>query len=665
MTFYLKLAISSMKRNYRLYIPYLISCMGMTALYYILRILSLSEYLGDYTRQVLTLGLIVILVFSPFFLNYTNTFLVRRRYREFGLYSILGMDKDKISRVVLTESVMTALMSLVGGSVLGILLGRTAELGLIKVIGSTPNYAFTISVNALLETMGVFLVIHVFLMILSLIKIRRSGPLELMRSEAHGERPPKAKTLLALAGIVILSAAYYLAVSIQTPMEALMIFMFAVLMVIVATYMLFTAGSVTLCRTLQKNKNYYYKKSHFISTSSMAFRMKRNGIGLASICILATMVLVMISSTSSLYFGLDQVVSVRCPMDQNIILYTSDFSKLSHKNVSYVEKELDHILVKEGMETKSTRAFSYATSEGLMNDHTLDLDSSHWDSEDITKMGSLWTTVFITADDYNRVMGTHINLSSKEVIIGTIRREYENKTLKIGDNILSIKKHTDQLMPLEDINYNVTPTMMIILPDYNILSSINSDFFNKCIYYGWDSEASNEQIIDVSNKQTDFLVNNNNIYKATGTHGYQESCMPVLRTSTLNMFGGLFFLGIFLSIAFILATVLIIYYKQIAEGYEDQSRFEIMRKVGMTDKDIKQSINSQMLTVFFAPLLVAAMHLLFAFPFIWRILQCFALQDLRLTIIVTVIAYVLFAIFYTVIYRLTTNTYYRIVSTSI
>ena len=317
---YLRLALDGMRKNRRLYLPYLLTCGGMVMMFYILYSLAYSPVVrnmrgGDTMAVVLLLGTVVIAVFALLFLLYTNSFLARRRNREFGLYNVLGMNKRNLSRILAWETLLSALISILGGLAGGLLFAKLAELFLMNMAGERSGYALTVDPRSIAAAFLFFGAIFALLLLVSLARVGVSKPLDLLKSVSAGEKPPKANWVLALIGLGLLGVAYYLAVTIESPLTALLIFFAAVLMVIVATYLLFIAGSVTLCRLLQKNKKYYYKSAHFVSVSSMAFRMKRNGAGLASICILATMVLVMLSSTSCLYFGGENAIRGMAPYD--------------------------------------------------------------------------------------------------------------------------------------------------------------------------------------------------------------------------------------------------------------------------------------------------------------------------------------------------------------
>lgn len=324
--FYPKLAWMGIRKNKRLYVPYILASMGMVMMYYIVAFLSTSSALemipgGSVMQGMLGLGMFVIVVFSLLFLFYTNSFLTRRRKKEFGLYNILGMGKWNLAKILVWESLTSAVISIGGGLLAGIVFSKFAELGMVNLLMGEVTFSFHLGAKPIMETLKWFSIIFLLILIHTLWEIRGASPMELLRSENAGEKPPKANWILALLGIVILGLAYYLAVSIQHPIDALLWFFVAVIMVIVATYLLFVAGSVTLCRILQKNKNYYYRTNHFVSVSSMVYRMKRNGEGLASICILCTMVLVMLSGTVCLYVGTEDSLRTRFP--RNIMLDTS------------------------------------------------------------------------------------------------------------------------------------------------------------------------------------------------------------------------------------------------------------------------------------------------------------------------------------------------------
>ena len=670
--FYPRLAWSGMRKNSKLYLPYTLACIGMTAMFYILMHLADSPALklipsSASVTVTLSLGSFVMGVFSLLFLFYTNSFLVRRRFKEFGLYNVLGMNKGNISRVLAWEALINALISLAGGLFLGIALSKLAELGLVNIMGGDTDLDLRISVKALEFTVMFFCGIFLLIYLNSLIKIRRSSASELVKSENFGEKPPRANWLFGLAGIVILAAAYYIAVSIKTPLTALSLFFIAVIMVIVATYLIFIAGSVWICRLLQKNKRYYYKKNHFVSVSSMVYRMKRNGAGLASICILATMVLVMISSTTCLYFGAEDALRDRYPRDISISASYSGLDSMTDENISALRGEISAAV--GGAETENILDYRCASLVGSLENGILDLSEASIYSTAMTTYDYVAEVYIVPLADYNAIAGTNESLGSDEAMIYAYRMDYTDKTFAVDELVsFRVKKVLDSF-PIADGSAmaSIAPTVFVIVPDFadtvaklgGAVSSSGDEPASLSWNYAFDTPVSDEEETAMCERIGERLSERS---ETGGYRYYSRESLAANRADFYGMFGGLFFLGIMLSIAFICAAVLIIYYKQISEGYEDRRRFEIMQNVGMTKKEIRSSINSQLLTVFFLPLIFAGLHLGFAFPFIHKLLMLFNLSNLPLLIGTTAISFGVFALLYAVVFRVTSNAYYNIVS---
>ena len=670
--FYPRLAWSGMRKNSKLYLPYTLACIGMTAMFYILMHLADSPALklipsSASVTMTLSLGSFVMGVFSLLFLFYNNSFLVRRRFKEFGLYNVLGMNKGNISRVLAWEALINALISLAGGLFLGIALSKLAELGLVNIMGGDTDLDLRISVKALEFTVMFFCGIFLLIYLNSLIKIRRSSASELVKSENFGEKPPRANWLFGLAGIVILAAAYYIAVSIKTPLTALSLFFIAVIMVIVATYLIFIAGSVWICRLLQKNKRYYYKKNHFVSVSSMVYRMKRNGAGLASICILATMVLVMISSTTCLYFGAEDALRDRYPRDISISASYSGLDSMTDENISALRGEISAAV--GGAETENILDYRCASLVGSLENGILDLSEASIYSTAMTTYDYVAEVYIVPLADYNAIAGTNESLGSDEAMIYAYRMDYTDKTFAVDELVsFRVKKVLDSF-PIADGSAmaSIAPTVFVIVPDFadtvaklgGAVSSSGDEPASLSWNYAFDTPVSDEEETAMCERIGERL---SECSESGGYLYYSRESLAANRADFYGMFGGLFFLGIMLSIAFICAAVLIIYYKQISEGYEDRRRFEIMQNVGMTKKEIRSSINSQLLTVFFLPLIFAGLHLGFAFPFIHKLLMLFNLSNLPLLIGTTAISFGVFALLYAVVFRVTSNAYYNIVS---
>ena len=675
---YFRLACSGIRKNRKLYVPYLLTVIGMVMMSHIMQCLSYAPALhamrgGSQLEMILSLGKLVIAVFAGVFLLYTNSFLIRRRYREFGLYNVLGMDKNALSRVVFWENLIVALVGLTVGLALGTLLYKLAELGLVNMIRGQVDYSIVVKAESLEFTLVIFAVIFALIMIRSLIQVRRSRPLELLRSESAGEKPPRANYLLGLAGLALLGGAYYMAVTISNALSAFIWFFVAVLMVIAGTYLVMISGSVVLCRLLQKWKGYYYKKQHFVSVSSMAYRMKRNGAGLASICILATMVLVMISSTGSLYIGAEDSLRSRYAHDSGFSIDVRTPDRMDAAHSREILDNFHRIYAENQVEPTSEEYYFYATITAYMTDEKAEPDRMEIDFAG--DYGRLRELMFLDQADYNRMYGEDVKLQTGQALIDTYNCTYDWDTIEISGVEYRLVGKTSRRIVTGEMSVSVVPAITLVVPNLQDLEPLISLKYTSQLggvrternmlgcdfYYGADFNLPDARIVELHETMSDSIKA---LPMAENGIGWSSECRAAEREDFYITYGGMFFIGIMLSIIFIAAAALIIYYKQVSEGYEDQARFAIMRKVGMTRQDIRRSINSQVLTVFFTPLLMAGVHLAFAFPLVWKLLQMFNLHNQRLAILANVGAFLIFCVFYVVIYKFTAHAYYRIVSGS-
>lgn len=639
MKLYRHLAWDGIRKNSRLYIPYLLTGVGAVSFFYILVALSrLPEGTlpGSGSVQViLNLGSFVLWVFSLLLLFYTHSFLIRRRNREFALYNVLGMGKRDIARILCWETLLSGGISLAGGLALGILLGKLAELGLLRMVGAATDMVYRVSAGGLLLTLGLYAGIFLLILISSLVRVGRSTAVQLMRSQAEGEKPPRANWALAVLGILLLAGAYYLAVTIREPLAALTWFFAAVLMVILATYLLFISGSVALCRLLQKNPRFYYQKRHFVSVSSLVYRMKRNGAGLASICILGTMVLVMLSSTTCLYFGAEDSLHTRYPRDENITAYFPDRASQSG-DLTPLRTAVADAVRRSGMSAANVWEYRSVSSVMTLRDGVLSPNEGFGNPVDVT---------LIPLADYNAAMGTDLTLQN-------------GPTWQVAGLL-------DNFSPSGSDSASVVTQLWLIVPDLSAADALEQVMnranmgVSRTWYYGFDLDRQLPDAADPVAEAIRRTAQDGGLME-NGVLGVES--LAENRGDFYGSYGSLFFLGILLSVGFSLAAVLIIYYKQISEGYEDQARFDIMQKVGMTRRDIRSSINSQLLLVFFLPLLLAGLHLAFAFPFVHKLLLLFNLWNARLLVGTTAASFLAFAVLYTLVYRITSNAYYHIVS---
>ena len=668
---YTKLAWTGIQKNRKLYLPYMLTCIGMVMMCYIVSFLKYSPVFGslpggDTVQAFLNMGFGVMCVFSLLFLFYTNSFLIRRRKTEFGLYNILGMGKKNLALVLGIETLLIALITLAAGLFCGILFSKLAELGIVKILGGTADFSFHIDLQSIRDTLLLFVVIYTLLYLNTLRQLHLTNPIELLHSENAGEKPPKGNALVAIFGAVLLIAAYVLAVSIEDPIAAMIWFFVAVIMVILATYLLFISGSVTICRLLQKNKKYYYKTNHFISVSSMRYRMKRNGAGLASICILCTMVLVMVSSTVCLYIGKEDSLRMRYPRNYNLNVSVESLDMLHGEPVRQSLDALDSICENHGYAPTNVLSYPTAAFAGLIQNDRILLEVPESVNQ-LMDIENLWQFFIISLEDYNRLMGASETLAEDEVMVYVTKDQtYDAPTLTIGTGEpLKVKKQAESFVDNGVDAMQVIASLYIIVPDFDAAVTAFSEQQTPAelnYIYAFDLSCSDDAQIALQ-QEMDAALSEIETQAGEGS-GFSLLLEGVAseRSFFYGMYGGLFFLGILLGIVFIFAAVLIIYYKQVSEGYEDQSRFEIMQKVGMTGREIRRSINSQVLTVFFLPLIMAGVHLGFAFPLIRKLLLIFSLTNFKLLILVTVCCYLIFALFYVLVYRATSRAYYSIVS---
>lgn len=672
--FYPRLAWSGIRKNRELYIPYLLTCTGMIMMYYIVTYLHTSSLMasvrgGSVIAMLMGLGRFVVGAFSVAFLFYTHSFLIRRRKKEFGLYSILGMNKFNLARVMVWESVTVAGISLALGLILGIVFSKMAELLMRLILRSDVDYAMRISPDNVLQTVWLYLTIFILILAVTLWQVRVADPIQLLRSENIGERPPRANWPMALAGAVLLGGAYYLSVSIEDPVSSMLWFFVAILLVIGGTYLLFVAGSVALCRALQKNKRYYYKTSHFVSVSSMVYRMKRNGAGLASICILCTMVLVMLSSTVCLYGGMESSLRSRYPRNIMTDNEAGSYGDLREENYAPVRAAIGEVLDAHRQTAGADNFLDYAcvSLTGILRDGVMETQVTDQFSAAQVKYEAMWQIIIVSLEDYNRLMGTEETLEPGQLLMYTTKMWYRQDSLRFAgtEQVWQVEKARDFVDNGVD-TMQIIPTMFLFVEDVEDFIrplSQQTGFYGSPLLqydwlYGFDLDCSGEEqgtiYYEIQGKLAELAAQG---YPLLST----VESIAVNRGDFAEIYGGLFFLGILLSIVFVAATTLIMYYKQISEGYEDQGRFEILQKVGMTKKEVRKSINSQVMTVFFLPLAAAGIHLCFAFPFLYRGLMLFGFSNFWLLVWVAALAYLLFGVGYVIVYRITSRAYYHLV----
>ncbi len=653
--FYHKLALNNIKKNSKAYIPYILTSIGTIAMFYTMSFLNSAKDIGSMSdsatlRSILWMGSAVIAIFSLIFLFYTNSFLIKKRKKEFGLFNILGMEKKHIGKIMFYETVFTSLISLTAGLLSGILLSKLMILLLFKLISFKVTFGFEVPIRSVGITICLFSAIFMINLVYNVLQVHVSNPIELLRSGNAGEKEPKTKHIITIIGAVCLGTGYYIAITTKSPLEALTLFFTAVVLVIIGTYCLFTSGSIAFLKTLRKNKSYYYKPNHFISVSGMIYRMKQNAAGLASICILSTAVIIMISTTISLYAGMEDVLRSRYP--RNIIVTAADITDAE-------AEKIDELIEKQTRESDISQEniiHFRNMNFGVIQDGSTFTTNPMWDSNQVSNMATL---IFITQDDYNRLNNEDVSLSENEALLYESNGSIPEDILNFNGFKLSIKKHINSLnLPSE----NLTKSYYVVAKDKSTIDNVYTSLTGEkqakelSYYYGFDANTDSQSKID--------LVYNMsiNIGDFETAEGIYIECVENSRSSFYSIYGSLLFLGIFLGLLFIMATVLIIYYKQIAEGYDDKKRFEIMQNVGMSLTEIKKAVKSQVLTVFFIPLLSAVIHITVAFNVITKLLAALNLTNVLLFAQCTAITIFIFAVLYTVVYAMTAKVYYKIVS---
>nr|WP_300865698.1 FtsX-like permease family protein [uncultured Acetatifactor sp.] len=658
MSFYPKLAAGNMKKNARTYVPYMLTCIITVAMYYIVKSLSqnpgVKEMIGGgYLSELMFIGSHVVALFAVIFLFYTNSFLVKRRKKEFGVFNILGMEKRHLAWVLGWETAYLALGSLVLGLLLGIIMDKAMYLLVGKIIGGGVPLGFFVSARVIGQTVQIFAVIFLLICINAIRQVHVADPIALLQAGNAGEKEPSTRWLLALAGLVSVGGGYYIAVTVSDPVASLLLFFVAVVLVIIGTYLLFTAVSIALLKVLRKNRKYYYRTRHFVSVSGMIYRMKQNAVGLANICVLSTMVLVMVSTTTSLMIGMEDVVRERYPAD--IMVYFKEDAPQG--NQAYIEA-IRALQRERGLAVKNEMAYLYL---GLSASNEYKYEESH--EIGVTSALDYMDELFlITLDDYNAVMKERKTLEEGEVMVYSNRTSYDLPVFKLLGREYRVAEKLDSFVGNGQYSANMSNTIYIVVPDREALLEIydaqrellgeNARGIRQV--YGFDMDADEEEQNAFYNDLLDCMAQN-------GISAVTEARAEA-KSSFISLYGGLFFIGVFLGVLFVMATVLIIYYKQISEGYDDRERFSIMQKVGMSRDEVKSAIHSQVVTVFFLPLIVAGIHVTAAFPLISKLLVLMQLTNTKLFIACTGACFLVFAVMYVFVYNLTARTYYRIVS---
>ena len=663
-----RLAKQNIRNNKSTYIPYIITCIFCIAMIYMMEFLrdcpTLDQAVrqADEVRMIVFTGEIVVEIFCIIFLIYSNSFLMKRRQKEIGLYNILGLERNHIGIVMFLETIITSIGSLAGGIAAGIIGSKLALLLLLKLLHIPSVLGFYISVKGIFTCLFMFGIVFLMILFLNLAKIHLSRPVELLRGNNTGEKEPVVKWLMALIGFICLGAGYYLAVTTESPIKAITIFLLAVILVMAGTYLLFTAGSIVILKFLRHRKSFYYRTGNFISISGMLYRMKQNAIGLASICILSTGVLLMIAMTVSIYFGMNDIMLNRYPYDVDMSVTSISeeecqtaieaFEKAIADNKVPVEKSVEEIYLdivcsKNGDQILIKPANTIRNSDSVLVLSLLD------------------------QAEYERLTGISANLNDCE-IFAWYPSAVQKDSVTVDETEFTVKKWLDK-NPLTCGEDAVSDNAVLVVTDEDFKKF---DEMRTEMYKGVSSAPAGEDLtlhlgLDITGSETDKIDFGTPVMevvkdlKKNGGLSENSWITSGIRQQEYESYyadnGSLLFIGIFLGSLFLMGTAMIIYYKQISEGYEDQKRFEIMQKVGLSRREVRSSVRRQILMVFFLPLLMAMLHITMAFPMIRRMLLLFGMTNTKLFIGCTAGTVLIFAVVYGLIYLMTARSYYHIV----
>lgn len=581
----------------------------------------------------------MIVVFAVIFLFYTNSFLIKRRKKEIGVYNILGMGKRHIARMMAVETILTAGISILGGLVFGIIFGKLMYLLLLKILHNSVDMQFSVNGTAIVQTVILFAGIFLLTYLYNILQIQLVNPVELLHGGNQGEKEPKSRWLLVIVGVAALGNGYWIALTTEAPLEALLKFFIAVICVIIGTYALFIAGSIVVLKMLRKNKAYYYNPKHFTSVSGMIYRMKQNGAGLANICVLSTMVLVMVSTTVSLYAGMEDILDSRFPRDVSIVCKQAD---VDHEEI--IERLLKEQCEKAGVKITDRVWYRYGSMNAVLKGDKLEnVDQYYPDNH-------FYYVEMMTQDEYNRIEKRNVSLEEQEILTYTSNGKCGKKEINIAGRNYQVKKELSEMTSQPKSTAEMYKTLYIVFANAEQIERIEPFSYADKFNLKGDDGKQKEALEQIQNEFYEKIPD-----------GMMESRM-LSRSSFYELYGGLFFIGIYLGSMFIMATVLIIYYKQISEGYDDRERYQIMQKVGMSKKEVKRSIRSQVLSVFFLPLVVAVIHVAVAFKVMTKILGVLNLTNVSLFAVCTIITIAVFAVFYIIVYSITAKEYYRIVN---
>ncbi len=648
---YWSLALQSLKKNYRISLPFLGGSVIMTAMFYSITSLAFNPELtqtfgGNVMQELLGFGERIMMLFTLIFFFYLNSVLFKNRRQENGLFTILGMEKSHLIRIQIYQILILFVGTIGVGLLLGIGLDKILFMLILRFSGMDPSFGFYISQEGLQDTILWIGLCYLSILIWSIVSTLRCNPLESLHGKQVGEKPIKNRWLLAFFGFLCLGSGYALALWVKDPIAALIYFFVAVILVILGTYLLFAFGSTVIVQILQNNKRFYYQPSHFVSVSTMRYRLKQNGMALANIAILSTMVLVALSTTTALLAGIDSSLDHQYPRNFIVNLVSSYPISSSEDALVPGLNTINGLMSTQDIEEK---VLTIAQEYGLnpTNPEVILRDGLVVSTEE----GSSFQTPVIDLADFNRLVNGNYTLTPGEMI--SLTPEIPTGTILYSQ----MEENTTPILIKEVVNRPEVLDFLITYLDerqamlVGDLREVHSENFHVFVLFDSEADESSKSVLD---------------FYHTLEENFPELGVMSVRTRAsdkeeiLSVYSGILFIGIYLSVLFLLAVILIMYYKQLSEGLEDQRRFAIMQNIGLEAKQIHKIINDQVLVMFFLPLGVALIHLCFAYPMIQKILNMLTMGENRVFLLVSTICFLIFALIYIIIYKLTARTYFKL-----
>lgn len=663
--FFAKLAARNIRSNKQIYLPYVLSSAMTVAMFFLMVSLLTNDFVKERSSTLPTLfgfGAVIIGLFSFIFILYTNSFLIKRRKKEIGLYGILGLGKKHVAKVLFIEMIATSLFSMVAGLITGQVFGKLFFLFLNYLLNFPKPMTYATSWNEVLITLVLFAGIFSVALLYNISQVTFSNPIKLLKGRKEGEKEPRGSLILFTLSLILLGSGYYISLSIENPVSAIQYFFIAVLLVVIGTYLLFISGSIFILKALKKNKSFYYRPGPFISISGMLYRMKQNAVGLANICILATMVIVALSSTAAMFVGSKETLANRYPFENSVSIYNF-FNEETDSSQAFSLPELEQVKATINEKTQAANlkidrmeSYRYLSLFGRLNDQSFDIIDS-LEERDFT---SIVTAVILPIEDYNQMTNQTLQLEQNEAFYFHSKNLVEKKVIYLANQPYDLKELP--IVPESMKNQNeLIESLILVLPSLSEIEKVRQTYIQEnpgnqmdllSGIISWDTTGNPTEKADYAAEIT---------AQFKGKRGIIYESKELNKAEWYAMNGGFLFLGLFLGMLFTIGTVLITYFKQVSEGYDDREKFQIMQKVGLDQKMIKRSTRSQIIWMFFLPIMVAVIHIAFAYPIIQKILVIFGITDQKLLIVSIVGVVTAFSFIYYLIYRITSKIYYTIV----